>query len=111
VVAPAPARPEAPAEEEEETTVAGLEPEPAGPLAGLLPFDLKPLQDSADAFFERLARLGEACPGESLLSLGPWLVVAGVAAAELALLPALWRNPPPALPGIEFSNEEEQHEC
>jgi hypothetical protein len=96
-------------ETEEEPEPVGLEPEPGGPLAGLLPLGLKSLQQSADAFFEHLARLAGPWEGDSSLLLpGPWVVVVAAAAGELVLLPGLFRKSRPAPPGIEGRHEEEE---
>jgi hypothetical protein len=81
--------------------------EPGPPLVGLLPFDLKPLREGVDALFERLGALARSGERDSLLvALGPWLLVAGVMAWELTLLPGLLREDradalPGALPPLE----------
>jgi hypothetical protein len=59
-------------------------PEPASPLAGMLPFDLTRLERGADAFFERLAQLGEDWETSPLSAkLAPWLVAAMAVACEI----------------------------
>jgi hypothetical protein len=73
--------------------IADLQPEIGIPLPGLLPVDLAALQHSADAFFEQLAQLTAPGEGDSmLLSLGPWVLVAGGVAWELSQVPAILRR-------------------
>jgi hypothetical protein len=70
------------------TPDARLTPESGTPLAGILPLDLKQLEQGVDAFFEQLAHLCERWQGADLCpTLLPWLVVAAAAAWELAFLP------------------------
>ncbi len=102
-VAAAP-QPAADPEPEQGTREGDFVAEAGPPLAGLLRLDLKPLCEGVDALFERLGALGR--PGEAtspLGALGPWLLVAGAVAGELALLPGLLRqdrrDEGPALPG------------
>jgi hypothetical protein len=64
-----------------------VNPEPGVPLAGLLPVDLKLLQQSVDAFFTHLSQLAEDHPPVQLcLKMAPWLGITVVAAWEFALL-------------------------
>jgi hypothetical protein len=89
-----------------------LAPERGGPLSDLFPLDLTSLQQSADAFCEQLARLIAPQQDDSLLALGPWLVVAGTIACELALLPDVLRragpSPSQALPGVPLWQDEDE---
>jgi hypothetical protein len=83
-------------EEEQETrpsvserreAVVEVAPEPGVPLAGLLPLDLKLLQQNVDAFFTQLSQLAEDNPPAGLcLKMIPWLGITVMAAWEIALL-------------------------
>jgi hypothetical protein len=73
--------------------------EPAAPLAALAPIDLRRLEESADAFFEHLARLGDTWEGGRFcLDLAPWLLIGAAAAWELAFLPRKVRRQGPGMP-------------
>ncbi len=68
-------------------------PEPGGPLARLMPVNLRQLADNVDAFFSQLAQLTggfEMAPDS--IALAPWVVITAAIALELALLPK--RNVP-----------------
>jgi hypothetical protein len=96
--------------EDRSTSAEDLEPDSGLPLAGRLPVDLKPLLNIADAFFEQLGRLTSPRESQSLLSLAPWLVAAGVTACELVLLPGILRRSrtsAPPLPDVGLLDEEE----
>jgi hypothetical protein len=65
-----------------------LRPETGIPLAGVLPLDLRQLQQNVDAFFTHLAELAQDTDSRELvLRLAPWLAVTTVAAWSITYLP------------------------
>jgi hypothetical protein len=83
-------------------------PEPPAPLAGALPLDLKALERSADAFFARLAHLGEeCCRPQRLVKVASWAAVVTAVAYEFARLhrgqPGRRPAPSGSVPGLTLS--------
>jgi hypothetical protein len=65
-----------------------LSPEGGTPLAGLLPLDLKQLQQNVDAFFGHLSQLVQDRDAQQLvLRLAPWLAATTIATWKIAYRP------------------------